>query len=80
MNRREFLLRSSIYGDAKTNRDGTYRVGNGWGGGLGQVVAGYRDVRDLERLAKAMLATGFSREDIAAFMGGNIYRVLAASI
>jgi microsomal dipeptidase-like Zn-dependent dipeptidase len=31
-------------------------------------------------LAKAMLATGFSREDIVAFMGGNIYRVLAASI
>jgi microsomal dipeptidase-like Zn-dependent dipeptidase len=36
--------------------------------------------KDLKRLTKAMLATGFSREDIAAFMGGNTYRVLASSI
>jgi microsomal dipeptidase-like Zn-dependent dipeptidase len=55
-------------------------LGTDGGGGLGQVVEGYRDVRDLERLAKAMLATGFSREDIAAFMGGNIYRALTSSI
>jgi microsomal dipeptidase-like Zn-dependent dipeptidase len=55
-------------------------LGSDGGGGLGQVVEGYRDARDLERLAKAMLATGFSREDIAAFMGGNTYRVLTSSI
>jgi microsomal dipeptidase-like Zn-dependent dipeptidase len=55
-------------------------LGTDGGGGLGAVVEGYRDVRDLELLAEAMLATGFSREDIAAFMGGNVYRVLAASM
>jgi len=55
-------------------------LGTDGGGGLGEVVEGYRDIRDLERLAKAMLATGFSREDIAAFMGGNTYRVLASAI
>ena len=55
-------------------------LGTDGGGGLGHVVEGYRDVRDLERLAKAMLETGFSREDISAFMGGNVYRVLASSI
>jgi membrane dipeptidase len=55
-------------------------LGTDGGGGLGTVVEGYRDVRDLELLAKAMLSTGFSREDIAAFMGGNAYRVLAASM
>ena len=55
-------------------------LGTDGGGGLGEVVEGYRDVRDLERLAKAMLATGFSREDIAAFMGGNTYRVLSLSM
>ena len=55
-------------------------LGTDGGGGLGTVVEGYRDVRDLGRLAKAMLETGFSREDIAAFMGGNTYRVLSSSI
>jgi microsomal dipeptidase-like Zn-dependent dipeptidase len=55
-------------------------LGTDGGGGLGEVVEGYRDVRDLKQLAKVMLATGFSREDIAALMGGNTYRVLASTI
>ena len=55
-------------------------LGTDGGGGLSKVVEGYRDIRDLELLAQAMLTTGFSREDIAAFMGGNTYRVLALSI
>jgi microsomal dipeptidase-like Zn-dependent dipeptidase len=55
-------------------------LGTDGGGGLGEVVEGYRDVRDLGKLAGAMLATGFSREEIAAFMGGNVYRVLAATM
>jgi microsomal dipeptidase-like Zn-dependent dipeptidase len=55
-------------------------LGTDGGGGLNSMVEGYRDARDIERLAKAMLAEGFSREDIAAFMGGNTYRVLASSI
>jgi microsomal dipeptidase-like Zn-dependent dipeptidase len=55
-------------------------LGTDGGGNLGEVVEGYRDVRDLKGLADAMLATGFSREEIAAFMGGNAYRVLAAAM
>ena len=55
-------------------------LGTDGGGGLGEVVEGYRDVRDLGKLARAMGETGFSREEIAAFMGGNVYRVLAASM
>jgi microsomal dipeptidase-like Zn-dependent dipeptidase len=35
---------------------------------------------DLKRRTKAIPATGFSGEDIAAFMGGNTYRVLVSSI
>jgi microsomal dipeptidase-like Zn-dependent dipeptidase len=55
-------------------------LGTDGGGGLGETVEGYRDVRDLERLVRAMLAAGFSWEDLAAFMGGNACRVLAASL
>jgi membrane dipeptidase len=55
-------------------------LGTDGGGGLGETVEGYRDVRDLEGLARAMLAAGFSREELAAFMGGNACRVLTASM
>lgn len=55
-------------------------VGTDGGGHLPMHIDGYRDVRDLEKLARAMLDVGLSRDDINAVMGGNIYRVLQACI
>jgi len=37
---------------------------------------GYNDVRDLGKLAEALMEVGFTREELAAFMGKNVYRVL----
>jgi len=53
-------------------------LGTDGGGGIPRFIQGYRDIRDLSRLVKAMQETGFSREEIAAYMGGNTYRVLKA--
>lgn len=39
-------------------------------------VSGCNDVRDLGKLAEALTDVGFTREELAAFMGGNVYRVL----
>ncbi len=44
-------------------------------GGLPTKIRGYRDIRDLTKLADAMQLEGLSREDIAAFMGSNFSRV-----
>ncbi len=38
-------------------------------------IEGYRDIRDLVHLVRAMQEIGFSHEEIAAYMGGNFYRV-----
>lgn len=46
------------------------------GGGYYQPMDEYHDERDLEKLGTAMLEVGLSREDIAAYMGGNVLRVL----
>ncbi len=51
-------------------------IGTDGGGGL-PLLTGYQDVRDLPKLAAAMVEVGFSRDNIAAFMGGNVYRVLS---
>jgi len=45
-------------------------------GGEMELVSGYNDVRDLTKLAEALTDVGFSREELAAFMGKNVYRVL----
>lgn len=53
-------------------------LGTDGGGGIPRFIQGYRDIRDLSRLVKAMQETGFTRGEIAAYMGGNTYRVLKA--
>ena len=51
-------------------------IGTDGGGPMG-LVSGYNDVRDLTKLAEALTDVGFSREELAAFMGKNVYRVLS---
>lgn len=53
-------------------------LGTDGGGGIPRFIQGYRDIRDLSQLVKAMQEAGFTREEIAAYMGGNTYRVLKA--
>ena len=55
-------------------------LGTDGGGGIPRFVSGYRDIRDLAHLAAAMQETGFKRSEIAAYMGGNTFRVLQACI
>lgn len=58
-------------------RIGIEHIGTGTdGGGIPLLVSGYKDVRDLGKLADALTEVGFTREDLAAFMGKNVYRVL----
>jgi len=58
-------------------RIGIEHIGIGTDGGGGfQRVSGYNDVRDLGKLAEALTDVGFTREELAAFMGKNVYRVL----
>lgn len=52
-------------------------LGTDGGGSLPRLYGGYRDVRDLGKLVAAMAEAGFSAEEIAAFMGKNLHRVLA---
>lgn len=55
-------------------------LGSDGGGYLVNLVEGYRDSRDLGKLAEAMLEVGLSKEDVAAYMGGNVLRVLQTCI
>lgn len=55
-------------------------LGTDGGGGIPRFIQGYRDIRDLSRLVRAMQETGFSRGEIAAYMGGNTYRVLETCV
>ncbi len=50
-------------------------LGTDGGGHLPDLINGYDDVRDLRKLAVAMQEVGLSKKDIAAYMGGNFYRV-----
>ena len=50
-------------------------IGTDGGGGF-RLVSGYNDVRDLGKLAEALTDVGFTRKELAAFMGKNVYRVL----
>jgi len=60
-----------------TKKIGIEHIGIGTdGGGIPQLVSGYNDERDLRKLAEALTDVGFTREELAAFMGGNVYRVL----
>jgi len=53
-------------------------LGTDGGGHLPARIKGYSDVRDLRKLAQAMTEVGLTREDIAAYMGGNFLRVFKA--
>ncbi len=55
-------------------------LGTDGGGGIPRFIQGYRDIRDLSHLVAAMQEKGFTREEIAAYMGGNTCRVLEACI
>ena len=55
-------------------------LGTDGGGNLPSFIEGYRDIVDLSKLAKAMQEVGFSQDEIAAYMGGNFYRVLQSCI
>ncbi|MBM4278573.1 MAG: hypothetical protein FJ130_11950 [Deltaproteobacteria bacterium] len=55
-------------------------LGTDGGGHLSRFIEGYRDVRDLVHLTKAMQEVGFAQDEIAAYMGGNFYRVLQSCI
>jgi len=55
-------------------------LGTDGGGMLPRLIKGYSDVRDLTKLAVAMQEVGLSRSDIAAYMGGNFFRVLRECI
>ena len=55
-------------------------LGTDGGGNLPSFIERYRDICDLPKLVKAMQEVGFSNEEIAAYMGGNFYRVLKGCI
>jgi microsomal dipeptidase-like Zn-dependent dipeptidase len=55
-------------------------LGTDGGGNLPSLIEGYRDIVDLSKLAKAMQEVGFSQNEIAAYLGGNFYRVLQSCI
>jgi len=55
-------------------------IGTDDGGKLPQTVKGYEDIRSLGNLIKALSDIGFSRDEIAAVLGGNFLRVLKACI
>lgn len=50
-------------------------LGTDGGGQLPGLVKGYHDVTDLRSLGASLRDAGLSRDDIAAFLGGNFYRV-----
>jgi membrane dipeptidase len=59
------------------NQFGINHIGLGTDGcgGLPMRIKGYRDIRDLTKLADIMNKLGLSRGDISAFMGSNFSRV-----
>ena len=69
---------------AMKQRLGIDHIGLGTdGGGLlktSRVIEGYKDIRDMTKLADAMLEVGLTKDDIAAFLGGNLLRVIKTCI
>ncbi len=51
-------------------------LGTDGGGGLPELIEGYNSILDLPNLVEAMDEVGFKREEIAAYMGGNLFRVI----
>lgn len=55
-------------------------IGTDGGGSLPALIDGYRDERDLVKLARAMRDVGFTSTDIAAVFGANVRRVFQQSV
>ncbi len=55
-------------------------IGTDGGGSLPALVHGYRDVRDLAALARAMSEVGFAPEETAAVFGDNFRRVFEQAV
>jgi membrane dipeptidase len=55
-------------------------LGTDGGGGLPRFVTGWDSILSLPSLIAALSAAGLSRGDVAAYVGGNFLRVLAASL
>jgi microsomal dipeptidase-like Zn-dependent dipeptidase len=79
--------RLTLYDWAEENyemkeRIGSRHIGLGTDGGgvLPAMVDGYESILDLPKLVEAMDEVGFKRKEIAAYMGGNVYRVLKKCI
>jgi membrane dipeptidase len=51
-------------------------LGTDGGGGLPELIEGYGSILDLPKLAVAMEEVGFKRNEIAAYMGKNMLRVI----
>jgi microsomal dipeptidase-like Zn-dependent dipeptidase len=54
--------------------------GSDSGGGLPHLLAGWRSQASLPDLITAMRQAGLSQEDVTAFLGGNVLRVLQACL
>ena len=52
---------------------------DGWGV-LPAYITGYNRIADLSHLAEAMLRAGLGEDDIRAYFGGNLKRVLSQMI
>ena len=50
------------------------------GGGFPDTIDGYTHILDIPKLVEAMNEVGFSQKDIAAYMGGNLTRVIKQCI
>ena len=55
-------------------------LGTDGGGALPAMITGYTGISDLGSLADAMLNAGLTQQDLAAFFGGNLLRVLRECI
>ena len=55
-------------------------LGTDGGGNIPRLIEGYRDVGDLPKLAQAMEEAGLTSQDIRAYMGGNVHRLLQTCI
>ncbi len=55
-------------------------LGTDGGGGLPDLIVGYESILDLPKLVEAMEEVGFKRSEIAAYMGGNIFRIIKQCI
>jgi len=55
-------------------------LGTDGGGGLPELIGGYGSISDLPELVEAMVEVGFKRKEIAAYMGGNLFRVIKQCI